>query len=52
LREVGITLSGDNAAAYADQVRNGFGDTLDEGMRRIDEALVTAERSMPAGDHH
>src|SRR5262249_26930497 len=47
-----ITLSGDNAAAYAEQVRAGFGATLDEGMRRIAEVLVTAERSIQAGDHH
>jgi len=47
-----VTLSGDNAAAYADQVRTGFGATLAEGMRRVAEALVTADRSTQAGDHH
>jgi hypothetical protein len=40
-----ITLSGDNAATYVDQVRAQFGATLDEGMKRIAEALLTAERS-------
>jgi len=45
-----ITLSGDNATAYADQVRAGFGSTLDEGMKRIADALVTAERSKRVGD--
>jgi hypothetical protein len=37
-----IVLSGDNAAAYADQVRAGFGSTLPDGMKRIADALVTA----------
>jgi hypothetical protein len=45
-----ILLSGDKAAAYADQVLAGFGPTLDEGMKRIADALVTAERSKKAGD--
>lgn len=38
-----IVLSGDNAAAYADQVRVGFGSTLPDGMKRIATALVRAE---------
>jgi hypothetical protein len=38
-----IVLSGDNAAAYAEQVRVGFGSTLREGMARIAAALVKAE---------
>src|SRR5262249_11731971 len=37
-----IILSGDNATAYADQVQAGFGSTLDQGMRRIADALVAA----------
>jgi hypothetical protein len=41
-----IVLSGDNATEYADQVRAGFGSTLDDGMRRIAEALVRAEQSL------
>lgn len=45
-----IILSGDNAAAYADQVRAGLGSTLDQGMRRIADAMVTAERSKAVGD--
>lgn len=36
-------------AAYSEQVRTGFGTTLDEGMRRIAEMLVIAERSRQAG---
>jgi hypothetical protein len=38
-----IVLSGDNAIAYADQVRAGFGSTLSDGMKRIADALVKAE---------
>jgi hypothetical protein len=45
-----IILSGDNASAYADQVRAGFDSTLEEGMRRIADALVTAERSTDVGN--
>jgi len=41
-----IVLSGDNATAYVDQVRAGFGPALPEGMKRIADALVKAERSM------
>jgi len=41
-----IVLSGDNATEYADHVRAGFGSTLEDGMRRIAEALESAERSM------
>jgi hypothetical protein len=40
-----IVLSGENAAAYADHVRAGFGSTLADGMKRIANALVMAERS-------
>jgi hypothetical protein len=45
-----IVLSGDNGTAYADQVRAGFGPTLDEGMKRIADALVSAERSQEVSD--
>lgn len=45
-----IILSGDNATAYADQVRAGFGSTLAGGMKRIADALVVAERSMEGGN--
>ncbi len=41
-----IVLSGDNAAAYADQVRTGFGSNLGDGMSRIAKAMMNAERSM------
>ena len=37
-----IVLSGDNASAYADHVRTGFGATLSVGMQRIADALVEA----------
>ena len=37
-----VVLAGDNAAAYADQVRAGFGPTLPDGMTRIADALVRA----------
>jgi hypothetical protein len=40
-----IVLSGDNAAAYADDVRAGFGSALPDGMKRIASALARAERS-------
>jgi hypothetical protein len=46
-----ITLSGGNAAAYVDHVRAGFGSTLDQGMRRIADALVTAGGSVQGGRH-
>jgi len=39
-----IVLSGDNAAAYVEQVRAGFGSTLPDGMKRVADALVRAER--------
>ena len=41
-----IVLSGDNATAYVEQVRAGFGSTLEAGMRRIADALVRADRSI------
>jgi hypothetical protein len=40
-----IVLSGDNAPTYVDQVRAGFGLALPDGMKRIADALVRAERS-------
>jgi hypothetical protein len=39
-----ITLSGDNAPAYAAQVEAGFGATLADGMRRIAAEMESAER--------
>jgi hypothetical protein len=45
-----IVLSGDNATAYADQVRVGFGSTLPDGMKRIADAFVRAERSIEGGN--
>lgn len=43
-----IALSGDNAAAYASQVRAGFESTLADGMKRIADAMARAERSAEA----
>jgi hypothetical protein len=40
-----ITLSGDNAAAYVDHVRTEVGGPLEEGMRRIADAMLTCARS-------
>ena len=38
-----IVLSGDNAAAYAEQVQAGFSPGLAEGMRRIATEMAAAE---------
>jgi hypothetical protein len=43
-----ITLSGDNAARYADQVRTAFGATLDDGMKRIAQAMVARSAQDPS----
>ena len=40
-----LVLSGDNTAAYVDQVQAGFGSTLRDGMKRIADAMADAERS-------
>ena len=39
-----IVLSGDNAAAYAEQVEAGFSPSLADGMRRIATEMAAAER--------
>src|SRR5262245_548497 len=39
-----IVLSGDNAAAYAEQVEAGFSPGLADGMRRIATEMAAAER--------
>ena len=39
-----IVLSGDNAAAYAEQVEAGFRPSLADGMRRIATEMAAAER--------
>jgi hypothetical protein len=39
-----IVLSGDNAAAYAEQVEAGFSPGLADGMKRIATAMAAAER--------
>lgn len=44
-----IVLSGDNAAAYADHVRVGFGSTLPDGMKRIAASLVRAASATLSG---
>jgi hypothetical protein len=46
-----VVLSGDNATAYVDQVRAGFGSTLPDGMKRIADALASAQRSLERNDH-
>ena len=43
-----IVLSGDNAIAYATHVSSQFGSTLADGMKRIADAMATAERSAEA----
>ena len=40
-----LVLAGDNAAAYADQVRAAFGASLPDGMNRIAAALAAAAAS-------
>ena len=45
-----IVLSGDNAAAYADQFETGFKPGLADGMKRLANEMVAAERrSISAG---
>ena len=39
-----IGVAGENAAAYADQVRAGFGATLVDGMARLARAIEDAAR--------
>jgi hypothetical protein len=46
-----IVLWGDNALAYANHVQASFGSTLPDGMKRIADAMVRAERSTEGGDH-
>ncbi len=45
-----IVLSGDNAGAYAGQVKAGFGPNLPDGMKRIAAEMVTAEKSSYSAD--
>jgi hypothetical protein len=47
-----IVLSGEHATRYVDQVRDGFGSTLADGMKRIADAMANAERSAEAGQDH
>jgi hypothetical protein len=47
-----IVLSGDNATAYATQVSSQFGSTLPDGMKRIADAMASAERSAEAKGSH
>jgi hypothetical protein len=44
-----VVLSGDNAAAYATEIRATFGATLRDGMRRIADAMASAARSTECG---
>ena len=41
-----ISLTGENAAAYADQVRMAFGPNLAPGMRRIADAMERAKTGL------
>jgi len=43
-----VILLGDNATARAPQVRNSFGLALADGMKRIADAMASAERSAEA----
>jgi hypothetical protein len=47
-----IVLSGDNATAYATQVSSQFGLSLADGMKRIADAMASAERSAEADGNH
>lgn len=47
-----IVLSGDNASAFAEQVRVTFSATLGDGMKRIADAMTRAERSTETGSDH
>ena len=42
-----IVLAGDNATAYLSRVQAGFGANLADGMKRIADAMVQAERAGP-----
>jgi hypothetical protein len=44
-----IVLSGDNAAAYTNDVQASFGATLRDGMKRIADAMASAARSIEGG---
>jgi hypothetical protein len=44
-----IVLAGENAAAYAPQVRAAFGSNLPDGMSRIAAALTAAASTRSAG---
>jgi hypothetical protein len=39
-----IVLAGENAAAYAEQIRAGFSPGLADGMRRIASEMAAAQR--------
>jgi hypothetical protein len=41
-----IILSGTNAPVYKEQVEAGFGPTLSDGMKRIAEQMVAADRAI------
>ncbi len=40
-----ISITGENAEAYADDVRRSFGATIDDGMKRLGARLEAAARS-------
>ena len=47
-----LVLLGDHAVAYAAQVRNAFGSTLADGMKRLADAIAGAEHSAETTGNH
>jgi hypothetical protein len=47
-----MELCGDNAAAYVDGVRDGFGPNLAPGMRRLGDLMTAAWRRESGGESH
>ena len=45
-----LVLSGENAAAYIDQVQAGFGSNLPEGMKKVAAAMARAAAGPTSGD--
>lgn len=45
-----ISISGENAEAYAEHVRHNFGATIDDGMKRLGAQLEASARAEQARD--
>ena len=45
-----LVLSGENATAYVEQVRAGFGANLPEGMKKVAAAMARAAARPPTND--